>query len=97
MENFSCPDLRAMDRLWVKYSNGRFGFSVQKRIYQSLGGTKEYNREVWLAFIDKTSFVTANEIKATYNINAPEGHLPWDFWLTPSSAAIMPRILNCNL
>ncbi|MCU0545982.1 MAG: GUN4 domain-containing protein [Oscillatoriaceae cyanobacterium Prado104] len=97
MENFSCPDLRAMDRLWVKYSNGRFGFSVQKRIYQSLGGTKEYNREVWLAFSDKTSFVTANEIKATYNINAPEGHLPWYFWLTPSSAAIMPRILNCNL
>ncbi|MEG4285183.1 GUN4 domain-containing protein [Microcoleus sp. A006_D1] len=97
MENFSCPDLRAMDRLWVKYSNGRFGFSVQKRIYQSLGGTKEYNREVWLAYIDKTSFVTANEIKATYNINAPEGHLPWYFWLTSSSAAIMPRIINCNL
>jgi GUN4-like len=47
VENFSCPDLRAMDRLWVKYSNGRFGFSVQKQIYQSLGGTKEYNQKVW--------------------------------------------------
>jgi serine protease Do len=47
MGNFSCPDLRAMDRLWVKYSNGRFGFSVQKRIYQSLGGTKEYDDKIW--------------------------------------------------
>jgi hypothetical protein len=49
MGNFSCPDLRAMDRLWVKYSNGRFGFSVQKRIYQSLGGTKEYDDKIWEA------------------------------------------------
>ncbi|WP_071821328.1 GUN4 domain-containing protein [Microcystis aeruginosa] len=25
--------LRTIDQLWGKYSNGRFGFSVQKRIY----------------------------------------------------------------
>jgi len=30
--NFPCFDLRTIDQLWVKYSNGRFGFSVQKRI-----------------------------------------------------------------
>ena len=28
--NFPCTDLRTIDRLWVKYSNGHFGFSVQK-------------------------------------------------------------------
>jgi len=37
IDNFPCEDLRTIDQLWVKYSNGRFGFSVQKRIYQSLG------------------------------------------------------------
>jgi GUN4-like len=36
--NFPCTDLRTIDRLWVKYSNGRFGFSVQKEIYLSVGG-----------------------------------------------------------
>jgi eukaryotic-like serine/threonine-protein kinase len=36
IEDFYCKDLRTIDQLWVKYSNGRFGFSVQKRIYQSL-------------------------------------------------------------
>ncbi len=34
---FPCIDLRTIDQLWVRYSNGRFGFSVQKRIWQSVG------------------------------------------------------------
>jgi len=34
---FPCPDLCTIDRLWLKYSNGRFGFSVQKRIMSELG------------------------------------------------------------
>ncbi|WP_228061039.1 MULTISPECIES: serine/threonine-protein kinase [unclassified Coleofasciculus] len=38
IDQFPCTDLRTIDRLWVKYSNGRFGFSVQKRIWQSVGG-----------------------------------------------------------
>ncbi|WP_442935764.1 GUN4 domain-containing protein [Nostoc sp.] len=37
IENFPCTDLRTIDQLWVEYSNGRFGFSVQKRIYGSVG------------------------------------------------------------
>ena len=36
--NFPCTDLHTIDRLWVKYSNGRFGFSVQKKIYLEVGG-----------------------------------------------------------
>ena len=40
IDNFPCEDLRTIDQLWVKYSDGRFGFSVQKRIYQNLGGTR---------------------------------------------------------
>ncbi|MFM6815123.1 MAG: protein kinase domain-containing protein, partial [Dolichospermum sp.] len=47
IDNFPCADLRTIDKLWVKYSDGRFGFSVQKRIYQGLGGTREYNQEIW--------------------------------------------------
>ena len=43
IDNFPCEDLRTIDQLWVKYSDGKFGFSVQKRIYQGLGGTREYN------------------------------------------------------
>ncbi len=50
IDKFPCTDLRTIDQLWVKYSNGKFGFSVQKKIYQNLGGTREYDEKVWEAF-----------------------------------------------
>ena len=34
IKNFPCTDLRIIDKLWVRYSNGYFGFSVQKRIWE---------------------------------------------------------------
>jgi serine protease Do len=83
-EKFSCPDLRAMDRLWVKYSEGRFGFSVQKRIYQNLGGTKEYNEKVWVAYTKAIGWRTEKGIvysTLTFNTNAPSAHLPVAGWL----------------
>ncbi|NET70539.1 MAG: protein kinase [Sphaerospermopsis sp. SIO1G2] len=53
---FPCKDLRTIDQLWVKYSNGKFGFSVQKRIYQGLEGIREYNSEIWERFCDKVGW-----------------------------------------
>jgi hypothetical protein len=50
IDNFSCEDLRIIDQLWLKYSNLKFGFSVQRKIYQSLGGTRSYDKKIWEAF-----------------------------------------------
>ncbi|MDJ0635399.1 MAG: GUN4 domain-containing protein [Xenococcaceae cyanobacterium MO_188.B29] len=65
IEKFPCEDLRIIDRLWVKYSKGKFGFSVQKEIYMKEldkldrgkelrgeeGEQREYNKEeVWINF-----------------------------------------------
>ena len=52
INKFPCEDLCTIDNLWVKYSNGQFGFSVQKKIYQSFGGTKKYNDKIWQSFGD---------------------------------------------
>jgi hypothetical protein len=49
IDQFPCEDLRTIDQLWVKYSKGLFGFSVQKRIYQSLAGTREFDGKIWEA------------------------------------------------
>ncbi|MEG4996178.1 serine/threonine-protein kinase [Microcoleus sp. B4-D4] len=80
IDKFPCEDLRTIDQLWVKYSNGRFGFSVQKRIYQSLGGTREYDREVWFKFCDRVGWRKNNELLSgkdfTFSEKAPEAHLP---------------------
>jgi hypothetical protein len=35
-------DLKNIDSLWVKYSEGRFGFSVQKRVWQALKEDVKY-------------------------------------------------------
>jgi serine/threonine protein kinase len=84
IHKFPCEDLRTIDQLWVKYSNGRFGFSVQKRIYQSLGGTREYNSEVWQKFGDRVGWRRKNEWlyynDLTFSEKAPEAHLPWLRW-----------------
>ncbi|MCA2505000.1 MAG: CHAT domain-containing protein [Microcystis sp. M54BS1] len=39
-----------IDRLWVKYSEGKFGIRGQAKIYRDLKGKKKYNEEVWERF-----------------------------------------------
>jgi hypothetical protein len=79
-DNFPCEDLRTINQLWVKYSGGRFGFSVQAKIYRELGGTREYNERVWDAFGDRVgwrvnkSWIYYKDV--TFDIKAPLGHLP---------------------
>ena len=76
IENFPCTDLRTIDQLWVKYSNGRFGFSVQKRIWESVG--KDYDkfgdRVGWRNEVNKEWL---NYSELTFSLNAPQGHLPY--------------------
>ncbi|MBD2691830.1 serine/threonine-protein kinase [Anabaena catenula] len=78
IDHFPCEDLRTIDQLWVKYSDGKFGLSVQKRIYQSFGGTRECNREIWKKFGDKVGWSGDTRWLAVEHITlkAPEGHLP---------------------
>jgi len=80
IDNFPCEDLRTIDQLWVKYSNGRFGFSVQKRIYQSFGGTRKYDSDIWEKFGDKVGWRKGGNwlyyTDITFDKKAPEGHLP---------------------
>jgi GUN4-like len=35
IQKIPCTDLLTVDRLWIKFSYGRFGFSVQKRIVEN--------------------------------------------------------------
>jgi hypothetical protein len=66
-----CGDLEIVDLLWRKYSRGRFGFSVQVAVYQSVG--EDYGRfcqaVAWQAHGGRSD-------RWHYSITAPEGHLP---------------------
>ena len=90
IENFSCEDLRILDKLWVSNSNGKLGFSVQKKIYFALGGggtggtggAKEYNSDVWKEFGDRVGWYSKeggrwfNDMKYGLLDTIPRGHLP---------------------
>ncbi|MDY6939370.1 MAG: serine/threonine-protein kinase [Cyanobacteriota bacterium] len=70
---FPCRDLRTLDRLWLEHSGGRFGFSVQNRLWRSV--EKDYDR-----FGDRVgwrsggTWLPYSELK--FEATAPEGHLP---------------------
>ncbi|MFM6006400.1 MAG: GUN4 domain-containing protein, partial [Sphaerospermopsis kisseleviana] len=94
---------------WVKYSEGRFGFSVQKEIYQEVGGTREYNKEIWENFGDRVGWrkdywLMYNQLNFTTDAykDAKAGHLPRGgeggvlmFGLGFGSLA--SRLVKCNL
>jgi hypothetical protein len=83
VENFPCQDLGTIDKLWVKYSDGKFGFSVQKKIYQDLGGTKDYDEKVWESFGDKVGWRKGGSWLSYSDLTFSEkhyiGHLPFRF------------------
>ncbi|CCQ58481.1 MULTISPECIES: serine/threonine-protein kinase [Crocosphaera] len=80
IDNLPCTDLRTINQLWLDYSGGKFGFSVQKEIYHRLGGTRHYNEEIWIAFGDAVGWCKGGSWlwhdHITYNTSAPVGHLP---------------------
>lgn len=108
--NFPCKDLSTIDQLWVKYSNGHFGFSVQKEIYLSVGGKAdgEYYKEAWEKLGDRVGWrVNSSWISYSnviFDTSSPKGHLPLSleravgglfWWLVFSSLA--SRLVKCNI
>ena len=71
---FAAVDLESLDRLWVVYSQGRFGFSVQLRLLNSLGGRWA---QLWPRLGWKQGGIwTRYPGSFTWSLQAPEGHLP---------------------
>ncbi|MBD2604299.1 GUN4 domain-containing protein [Scytonema hofmannii FACHB-248] len=112
IENLPCEYLGIIDRLWVENSHGHFGFSVQKQIWQSIGGTSQADWEAWCRFGERVgwcingSWLWWNDV--TFNLNVPEGHLPrggafigWglgDFWTNCIMlSALASKLASCNI
>ncbi|WP_017744483.1 GUN4 domain-containing protein [Scytonema hofmannii] len=102
IENFPCIDLRTIDQLWVKYSNRHFGFSVQKRIWESVG--QDYGK-----FGDRVKWREMEEwllySKVTFNTTASQrGHLPAQLYFLVScqeatllSRSLFSRVKTCEV
>lgn len=79
--NFPSEDFLIIDQLWMKHSQGRFGFTKQKEIWLDCGGkTEVYEDNIAQIFGDRVgwkrrnSWLNYNDL--SFNLQAPFGHLP---------------------
>ncbi|MEB3343406.1 macro domain-containing protein [Okeania sp.] len=79
-------DFRTIDLLWIVYSHGHFGFSVQERIWRTLSTQSEDLAKVEKNFINCVGRGYAqtadayHENKVNFSLQSPEGLLPWLNW-----------------
>jgi GUN4-like/NACHT domain len=105
LQEFPCPDLRRIDDLWVRHSQGRFGFSVQKKIWEDCGSPQRYSgedKEKWHTFWEQvgwttggTNFVDYDNL--TWNLNARFGQLPSRCFCLGPAYSLFSRAATCEL
>ena len=74
VESFPIDDLQTINQLWVVHSEGKFGFSIQRDIWLSLGKN-------WDNLWPKIGWKSGNNWTRypngfTWDLTAPKGHLP---------------------
>lgn len=79
-QHFPRTDLLTIDRLWSQSSNGRFGFSVQARIWQEVRSNRGSDYQIKYSFGDRLQWRTDGFWKSypslNFTLEATEGHLP---------------------
>jgi hypothetical protein len=58
IQNFPCSELKTIDRLWVKASRGRFGFSAISNLYQAVDEDYFVWQIEWVGVVKKIGSIT---------------------------------------
>jgi len=91
IRSFPSEDLKLIDQLWVQHSDGKLGFSVQKRIWQecgSPGADYKAHKTAWIEFGKRVNWQggTAPDnwrYQREINVTNPQnylGHLPYKYF-----------------
>ena len=111
INNLPCIDLRIIDKLWQDHSNNKFGLTIQKNIYQNLGGNRFFNQKLWQEFGHKVGWYKNNNWlkyeQLNFSENAPQGHLPIlgdsQIWFVggwegsfKAFSLFLEKLVNCN-
>ncbi|MGA1265459.1 MAG: GUN4 domain-containing protein, partial [Prochlorothrix sp.] len=109
--NFPCEDLLAIDGLWRKYSQGRYGFSVQKEIYVKCGAKLDGQYpgdKIWEKFGDSVGWRVENGKWLRYDNlkwggTGVPGHLPFVtgvglYWFGGGGvvSSLASRLVDCS-
>ena len=77
IKTFPCDDLQLIDQLWLKFSGGHFGFSVQKEIWVRSGGKLDFGADEQSALKAFSAMdVECGLNSIVYELGALQGHLP---------------------
>ncbi|QFZ92832.2 GUN4 domain-containing protein [Synechococcus elongatus] len=101
IERYPLGPLRITDRLWQKYSNGKFGFSIQLQSYRDLGGSLNtliaQDQDLMFQFFDRIGWRQKGELifhqDWQVDSSSPTGFLPLSWWITPYGLKIGNFIL----
>ncbi|WP_353932713.1 GUN4 domain-containing protein [Okeanomitos corallinicola TIOX110] len=81
LDEIEADILQKIDRLWVYYSQGKFGFSVQWQIYYQLDIENDLDEEIFAKKVGRHEiFIPYDVNKVNFNLDCPSGHLPWFYW-----------------
>ena len=77
MNKIDCQHISAIDQLWLKHSDQKFGFSVQKRIWYNIISTSNLDQE----FGKQVGWFNGDRWLRSYDLNyeleeAPKGYFP---------------------
>jgi GUN4-like/ARM-like repeat domain, GUN4-N terminal len=74
VESFPITDLQTINQLWLIHSEGKFGFSVQREIWLSLGKNWDnlWTKIGWKSGNNWTRYPSG----FMWDLKAPKGHLP---------------------
>ena len=74
VDSISGVDLSTLNKLWIVYSRGKFGFTVQSKILESVGGRYD---KLWPKIGWKKDGIWTRYPKSfNWSIEAPNGHMP---------------------
>ena len=109
VQHFPCVHLQVIDNLWLTYSRGRFGFSIQARIYQEEGGnietTIEQDSDLLKRWGKRLGWRADNRWRKCdeldWTLDAPLGCHPSRWWNSPFGSKMtnyfLARLINCEL
>lgn len=76
VKDIPVADLETVDKLWLAYSNGRYGYSVQKKIWVK-------SRKIWTKFFQEIDWVQGENnayrkwpLEFIWTADAKKGHMP---------------------
>ncbi|MEH2284857.1 MAG: serine/threonine-protein kinase [Nostoc sp.] len=94
IDKFPCEDLQTINHLWVNYSHGRFGFSVQTLIFKHVNGDYGIfcHQVGW--HIYNSSYANS---ELNFSLKAPIGHLPSRISIGGSQPWQYPNALTVKL